>query len=138
MLAFVLYPLVETSLNLLGVPIHWGGSKESHFILVSSLDITVAVLSAVIFVPALEEVIFRGYYFTSFLENYTTTKASLFSVLLFTSIHLPFGPGMMVYIFIWSWIPTYLFLKSKSIVPGIAFHFLNNLLAYVLLPLLGF
>jgi membrane protease YdiL (CAAX protease family) len=138
LLAFVLYPLVEALMDLVRVPMHWGGSIESHFTLVSPLDIICAVLGAVIIVPVLEEVIFRGYFLTSFVKNNTVPKAMLFSVLLFTSIHLPFGPGMMVYIFIWSWIPAYLYIKSKSIVPGMVFHFINNLLAYVVLPLLGF
>lgn len=137
LLAFFLYPIVETFLDLFGVPMHWGGSKESHFALLSSLDIICAILAAVIIVPVLEEVIFRGYFLTAFLKNYTVAKAMLFSVLLFTSIHLPFGPGIMVYIFIWAWIPAYLFVKSKSILPGILFHLINNLLAYVVLPLMG-
>lgn len=137
LLAFVLYPVMESLLDLLGIPMHWGGSKESHFTLVSSLDIVCAVVGAVIIVPVLEEVIFRGYFLTSFVKSNTVPNAMLFSVLLFTSIHLPFGPGMMVYIFIWSWIPAYLYIKSKSIIPGIVFHFINNLLAYVVLPLLG-
>lgn len=138
LVAFMLYPLVEAFMDLFGIPMHWGGSKQSHFVLQSSVDITSALLGAAILVPVLEEVIFRGYFLTAFLEHYTSGKAALFSVLLFTGIHIPFGPGMMVYIFIWSWLPAYLFMKSNSIVPGIVFHVINNFLAYVMLPVLGF
>jgi membrane protease YdiL (CAAX protease family) len=138
LIAFVLYPLVEKFMDLCGIPMHWGGSKQSHFVLKSSIDVMCAVLGAAIIVPVLEEVIFRGYFLTAFVKHYTPGKAALFSVLLFTSIHIPFGPGMIIYIFIWSWLPAYLFMKSKSIIPGIAFHVTNNFLAYVILPVLGF
>lgn len=59
----------------------------------------------------------------------------LLSAMIFTSTHIFLGLGMLVYIFLWAFIPAFLYLKFDSLYPAILFHVLNNLIAHVLLPL---
>jgi len=137
-IAFFLYPLIEVALRAVGVGMYWGAEKASHLSLTSSLDVIVVLLSTVLIAPVTEEIIFRGYILTMFTERkHKTLIAVLLSVSIFTSVHIFFGPGMMVYIFLWAFIPAFLYLKFKSLYPAILFHFLNNLIAYIILPLFG-
>lgn len=137
-IAFFLYPLIEAALGAVGVSMYWGGPKASHFYLKSVFDIALAVMGAVLIVPVAEEIIFRGYILTLFTQKgYKPIVAILLSALIFTSIHIFFGPGMLVYIFLWAFIPAFLYLKFGSLYPAILFHILNNLIAYVILPLVS-
>ncbi len=61
--------------------------------------------------------------------------AAVLSALIFASIHLGIGPGMVVYIFLGGLIPAYLFIRFRSIYPCVLMHFLNNVVAYVVIPL---
>jgi len=86
----------------------------------------------------LEEIIFRGYVLTVFLQKGCKTFiALLLSAFVFASIHYAFGPGLMLYILFWTFIPSLLYLKFKSLYPAMLMHSLNNLLVYIILPLLG-
>jgi hypothetical protein len=136
-LAFVLYPIVEKAAHQAGLQMYWGEERTSHFSLSTPLDHVLAILGAALIVPVLEELLYRGYVLNHFLSVFPRQKAVLYAVLVFTSIHLPFGPGMMLYIFCWSWIPCWLFLRYKNLFPGIIFHMANNFLAYVVLPMVG-
>ncbi|MEW5759748.1 MAG: type II CAAX endopeptidase family protein [Candidatus Thermoplasmatota archaeon] len=137
LIALLLYPLIEISLKPIGVSMYWGG-ESSAALLTSPVAVVLVLISAVLIAPITEEIIHRGYVLTMFLERgFKPMVAILLSVLIFTSIHIFFGLGIMVYIFFWAFIPTFLYLKFKSLYPAILFHFTNNLIAYIILPLLS-
>lgn len=135
LIAFLIYPLIEVSLGAAGVDMYWDG-RGLYAPLTSPLTVALVLASAVLIAPVTEEIIFRGYVLTMFLERkHKPLVAVLLSVLIFTSIHIVFGPGMTVYIFFWAFIPAFLYLKFKNLYPGMLFHFLNNLFAYIIFPL---
>lgn len=134
-IAFLIYPLIEMVIKALGTTMYWGGDSIN---LISLSDIALTFIFVVVLAPALEEILFRGYILTAFMGKMKNRYfAILLAALVFTSIHFFFGPGLMVYIFFWSFIPTFLYLKTKNLYSAMLMHSLNNLLAYIIFPLLG-
>lgn len=89
-IAFLLYPLVETALGTVGIGMYWE-ARATHLYLKSALDVILSLVGAVLIVPVTEEIIFRGYILTMFIEKkYKTVVAVLLSALIFTSTHIFF------------------------------------------------
>jgi membrane protease YdiL (CAAX protease family) len=133
--SFLLFPGAQWLSAQTDIPLFWGGNDTFNF--ASGLDIAVALIAAVLIASIAEEIIFRGYLLTAFLEKgYKKVTAITLSALIFASVHIFFGPGFMLYIIVWALIPTSLYLKLKSLYPAILFHALNNAVAYLILPLL--
>lgn len=131
----LLFPGAQWISGQASIPFFWDGSGSFKF--ASGLDLITAVAAAVIIAPIAEEIIFRGYLLRAFLDNgYHQLAAVLLSAIIFASVHVFFGPGFVLYIIVWAMIPTFLYLKFKSLYPAIAFHMLNNILAYAIVPLL--
>ncbi|MEK7547354.1 MAG: type II CAAX endopeptidase family protein [Patescibacteria group bacterium] len=88
----------------------------------------VALISAglvVVFVaPFLEEIFFRGFLLRTFVDKIGIFFGSIVSAGIFAIIH--FQWASIIPIFILGLIINMLVIKSKSIVPAIAFHILNN------------
>ncbi len=87
-------------------------------------------LASVIAAPILEELLFRGIILEGFLKNYSPRKAIIWSSVIFGIAHLnPWQAigAILIGIFI-SWI----YVKTKSLIPGIMIHFTNNFLAFML------
>lgn len=135
-IAFILYPLIEAALALFGVPMFWRGGAASALHLSTTLDIVLILTFAVIVGPIAEEIIFRGYILNAFsFSSKRLISAYLWSALIFASAHLFVGPGTIVFIFFWSFIPSFLFLKFGNLYPGIYMHVLNNFITYLVFPL---
>ena len=112
----------------------WG---EGRFVYSSLIDWCLVLVAAVVLAPVIEELFFRGYILTAFLERTNSTLLAVcLSSLVFMSIHALIGPGTMIYIFLWSLIPSYLYLRTGSLYPAILMHALNNVLAYMVIPAL--
>lgn len=84
----------------------------------------------------LEEFIFRGIILVVFLNKYSSIKAIIYSAIGFGLIHLlNLGSdkeiiwvlGQVIYNFIAGLFYGYLFIKTKSLLPVILIHYLNNL-----------
>jgi membrane protease YdiL (CAAX protease family) len=132
-----LYTLLSNVFDTIGLPMFWGESND--FKLVSSLDFVAAIAGTVLIAPIAEEIIFRGFVLRAFLDNgYKLATAVGLASLIFSSIHVFFGPGILIFTLLWALFPTFLYLKFKSLYPAIAFHIVNNLLSYILLPAVGF
>lgn len=94
------------------------------------------VLTGLLF-PLFEEIIFRGY-----LLNLLGGKIGslwLFGLLgaaAFAAVHLPrWGIGGALFIFLWALLPVGLFLVRRTIYSSLIMHIINNLFAYVFVPL---
>ncbi len=87
-------------------------------------------LTIVIIAPFLEELIFRGVILKRFLDKYSTNKAIVLSAVIFGIAHAnpwQFIGAVLIGIAI-GWV----FVKTKSILPGMFMHFVNNFTGFVL------
>lgn len=74
--------------------------------------------------PILEELLFRGAITKVLLEKYSPAKAILISGLVFGIFHL--NPAQVVNACFLGFFFAWLFYKTKSLIPGILLHVLNN------------
>jgi len=88
-------------------------------------------VSTVVIAPVLEEIMFRGIMFTALTSRWRVWLAAIVSSLAFAFLHGQVNVG--IYTFIFGLLLCWLYRKSRSIVPGIILHFLNNLVAFWLL-----
>jgi len=90
-----------------------------------------ALLTAVVVAPLTEELFFRGLILRGFLNNYSVRKSVVVSALLFGIFHvLPWqitGAAVLGVVFAW-W-----FVKTRSLIPCLFGHALNNALPIILL-----
>jgi membrane protease YdiL (CAAX protease family) len=126
---------VERIIGLFEVTMFWRGGSESRLIDIgSATDWTVLLIGPVIISPITEEIVYRGYVLTALCDRLGALRGILLSALIFASVHVMFGPGMMVYTFLGSFVFAYLYLRFNSIYPGMLMHFLINLWAYIIVP----
>jgi membrane protease YdiL (CAAX protease family) len=85
--------------------------------------------------PIAEEIIYRGYILQALLARFSPLTAAVLSSLIFASVHVAIGPGMVIYLFLGALIPAFLYIRFRSIYPCVLMHFLNNVVAYVVIPL---
>lgn len=87
-----------------------------------------------ILAPILEELLWRGVVLEK-LSKYSTAFAMVFSSLLFALLHE--GSAGLIYAFLGGMIFSLLYLRSRSVIPGIILHMANNLVAIlsVIFPL---
>lgn len=134
--AFTLYPTIEALLKPLGVGMFWGSTATSYLRSSTGIDLALTLSLAILIGPIAEEVVFRGYLLTAFVQRkMNLVVAYLLSALIFTSAHVFVGPGTMVFIFFWSFIPAFLLLRFGNLYPGILFHILNNFVTYIVFPM---
>lgn len=134
--AISLWPPVEALVRTLGGSMFWR-SENPPWTMNTPMDGLLLFILPVAVVPVLEEVLYRGYVLTMLSQRTGGTLISLIlSCLIFASVHVAFGPGSMAYIFIWAFIPSLLYLRFKNLYPAMLMHSLNNLWAYVGVPLL--
>lgn len=126
----------EFIVNQFGMQMLWWGG-ENIAPIKTFQDFLILLIFPAFFCSPLEEILYRGYLLKAMLQKMDVKTAFAINSLIFASIHYAYGPGTMLFIFFWNFIPCWLYYKSKSIYPGILFHSANNLIGYVILPLLG-
>ena len=95
------------------------------------------MIATILMAPVIEEPFFRGYLLTALLKKMgSAPMAVCLASLIFMSVHVLMGPGILIYVFLWSLIPSYLYLRTGSLYPAMLMHALNNIFAYVVLPAL--
>ena len=97
----------------------------------STLGFVFLFLAVVIMAPLGEEIVFRGF-LQKFLEEYwkDITRAVLVTSLFFAMIH--FNPFWTIQIYLLGVILGFLSWKTKSIIPSIVLHSMNNGIAFIL------
>lgn len=78
--------------------------------------------------PILEEFIFRGVFLKGFLKKYDAKKAIIWSALIFGIFHM--NPWQFIPAFLIGLVIGWLYYKTKSLLPGLFIHFLNNSLSF--------
>ncbi|MFC2116225.1 lysostaphin resistance A-like protein [Bacteroidota bacterium] len=85
--------------------------------------------------PILEEVLFRGIILDGFLSRYKPGKAIFWSAFLFGLFHLnpwQFIPGFLIGLLL-----GYIYLKTRSLIPVILIHIVNNSFSYLIMYFYG-
>lgn len=86
-------------------------------------------------VPLVEELVFRGAVLRSLL-NWKPSRHWMMivvSALLFSVVHM--NPAQMPHAFVIGLLLGWMYYRTQSIVPGVAFHWANNTIAYILFKL---
>jgi len=83
--------------------------------------------------PFAEEIVFRGAILKVLLEKLSPWTAIVLSALLFALIHL--NPAQMPHAFLVGLLLGWMYKRTGSILPGIAYHWTNNSMAYVIYAL---
>lgn len=86
------------------------------------------LLSLVIIPPIVEEIVFRGFIFPGIAKKYGLIAGALASSVLFGFAHLQ--ANVSIYTFVLGLTLCFMYVRLRSIVPGIALHMLNNFLAF--------
>jgi len=132
----VLYLAVEALTGYVGIPMFWYEGGRSSAALMSVGGTALVLVFAVLLGPVVEEVIFRGYVLTALLgRGLRLRSALLLSALIFMSVHVFYGPGVLVFIFFWAFIPALLYHRTGRLHSAVLFHVVNNFIAFVVVPL---
>ncbi|KAA3610137.1 MAG: CPBP family intramembrane metalloprotease [Calditrichaeota bacterium] len=97
-----------------------------------------AVFVTVIMAPVCEELVFRGYLYSAMIPVFKRKKERLVvNAMLFASAHVffvsfVFGEPVPFYIFILGYLIAKLYEESRSVLPGILLHLLNNGLVVII------
>jgi membrane protease YdiL (CAAX protease family) len=94
-----------------------------------------SVLALVVVAPMTEELLFRGLILRGFLSRYTVHKAVFASALLFGIFHL--NPWQFLHTTIIGILFAWWFVRTKSLVPCIFGHALNNGLVFIYRDVFG-
>lgn len=104
--------------------------QQSHVPLFgdTNLDIALAVVVLVFIAPVVEELLFRGFLLQTFLARFKPWIASLLTAIFFALVHFELeSAGMIIFLAL---ILNWMFMRTRSIWPGIVFHMFNNAMAF--------
>ncbi len=87
----------------------------------------ISLFALVVIPPIIEETVFRGFIFPAFAKKWGTWAGAISSSILFGFAHLQ--ANVSVYTFLLGMLLCYMYVKLKSVYPGMALHMLNNYLA---------
>jgi len=88
-----------------------------------------SIIALVVVAPMTEELLFRGLFLRGFLSRYTARKATFASAILFGLFHL--NPWQFVHTTAIGILLAWWFLKTRSLIPCIYGHALNNGLLFI-------
>ena len=124
--------VVVVLLSLLTKETELGLEHQSTFLL------GITFLTAVISAPIMEELIFRGYLYTAMVPTFKREKErQVVNAMLFAAAHvflvaLLLGATVPYYIFVLGYFLAKLYEKSRSVLPCILLHALNNGLVFLI------
>ena len=95
-----------------------------------------AILMTVVAAPILEEIFFRGLVLETLARRWNARWAVVASAALFGVVHAPILP-QMVNAFVIAVVMGYIYITTRSLIPVIIIHAINNGLAYLALELTG-
>lgn len=116
----------------LPVNAYWGEIFNDLFSM--HYGLLAAFIAVSIVAPLVEELLFRGIILRGFLKYYSVKKSIIVSALLFGIMHL--NPWQFLGAFMFGILFGWWFVKTRSIIPCILGHALNNSLAF-LIKLIG-
>jgi membrane protease YdiL (CAAX protease family) len=99
------------------------GATKSHH--------SLALIALVLLPPVLEETIFRGFIFPALAKRTGVIWGAVISSVIFGVAH--FQANIGIYTFVLGLLLCFMYVRLRSIVPGIFLHMLNNYLAFIAL-----
>jgi membrane protease YdiL (CAAX protease family) len=106
-------------------------SQSNQFIPDVHTHTSVALIALVLLPPFLEETIFRGFLFPALAKKWGVWIGAIVSSIIFGLAH--WQANISIYTFVLGLLLCFMYVKLKSIVPGIFVHMLNNYLAFIAL-----
>ena len=135
--SFIIYPLIEIGLRDSGVSMYWTTEQIAPVNQNTLQDMLLGIFVTVILAPLTEDTIFRGYVYQAFAQRMHKWAAIAGSSLIFALLHIQFfGPGMAIWILFFGTASAWLYSRFDNIYPSLLFHALNNLWAYIILPMI--
>ncbi len=135
---YVILLLLSLSLNVILDPVITAIPMpefiEELFAMLTNRDIW-TFLTVGITGPILEEVLFRGIILDGFLNRYKPGKAIFWSAMLFGLFHM--NPWQFIPAFLIGLLLGYIYLKTRSLIPVIFIHIINNLFSYLMVYIFG-
>jgi hypothetical protein len=107
---------------------------EEVFALLATRDIWTFLMVGITG-PILEEVLFRGLILDGFLRRYRPGKAIFWSAFLFGLFHL--NPWQFIPGFITGLLLGYIYMRTRSLIPVILVHIVNNSFSYLIMFIYG-
>jgi membrane protease YdiL (CAAX protease family) len=139
----LLYPVVQALVKALGWDMFWRRREDRDWFprtseyLTTRRGLVSMFLIVVMCIPVLEEIIYRGYVLSVLLQQLDSTLiAFVLTSLIFASIHCLAGPGFVLYIFLGTFVSSYVYWRLGNIYPCILMHSANTLLGEIAIPLL--
>lgn len=111
----------------LGLSLHWTEWFDPELVWGSGIEMGLTLIDYLVFAPIFEEIVFRGILFGTLRRRFSFLQAALISAVVFALAH---GYGVLGLVsvgtsgVIWAWG----YERTRSLVPGVLAHFLNNLL----------
>ena len=106
-------------------------SQTNEFTTAATTHRNLALIALVVIPPIVEESVFRGFVFPAFANRLGLVWGAIASSVLFGLAH--WQANVTIYTFILGLLLCFMYIKLRSIVPGIALHMLNNYLAFMAL-----
>ncbi len=106
-------------------------AQDNEFISSSGSHHSLAIIALVLMPPILEETIFRGFVFPAITKRTGVIWGAVLSSALFGLAH--WQANISIYTFVLGLLLCFLYVRTRSIVPGIVLHMVNNYLAFVAL-----
>lgn len=94
----------------------------------TSAALTIGIIVIMILAPIIEEIFFRGFILRTLVNRIGVHIGSIFTALIFASLHFPWQS--FIPIFILGMIMNSMAIRTKSIIPSISFHIVNNIIAF--------
>lgn len=139
----ILYPIVQATVKLFGWDMFWHRTENKNWFprtseyLMTKTGLISMFFIVVVCIPILEEIIFRGYVLTVFLQNIKSVFIGfVLTSFIFALIHCLAGPGFMLYIFLGTFILLFLYWKFGNVYPCILMHCTSNLIGEIIIPLI--
>jgi membrane protease YdiL (CAAX protease family) len=127
---------ISSALGLrLGRTSHWTEWFDDDLVWGGGADAALAMISAVLFAPFFEEIVFRGLLFATLRRRFGFVGSAVVSALIFAIAHGYGWVGLVSVLWsgvLWAWS----YERTKSLVPGMLAHAFVNLLASLGLLLL--
>lgn len=103
----------------------------------TAAEIAVLSFSVALTAPLCEEVFFRVLWVGGLARRVPVPAAVTCAILAFAVIHYPyFGAGGVIFISLWTLVPVVLFLRTGDFTASLVMHVLNNVWAYLIVPIL--
>jgi uncharacterized protein len=106
-------------------------AQNNDFVGAAGTHRNLALVALVLMPPVLEETIFRGFVFPAIAKRAGVIWGAVLSSALFGLVH--WQANISVYTFILGLLLCFMYVRLRSIVPGIFLHMLNNYLAFIAL-----